>query len=98
MAGQRKSFFVYDMVGGKITRIHGIRGTNFITLDDPAFTHQIIFLISGHLGRDERFFDKFVISPDNKLLVFLDKDGYMPLVSNKVNHFHSVYSLLILYW
>ena len=52
-------------------------------------TRKFIFYISGHLGRDERFFDKFVVSPDNKLLVFLGKDGYMPLVSNKVNHFHS---------
>ena len=33
------------MVGGKITRIHGIRGTNFIALDDPAFTHPIIFFL-----------------------------------------------------
>lgn len=59
MAGKRKSFFVYDMMAGKITQIHGIR------------------------GREERFFDKFVVSPDNELLVFLGKDGYMPLVSNK---------------
>ncbi|XP_064404926.1 U3 small nucleolar RNA-associated protein 18 homolog isoform X2 [Halichondria panicea] len=59
IAGQRKSFFVYDMVAGKITHIPGIR------------------------GREERYFDKFVVSPDNQLLVFLGKDGYMPLVSNK---------------
>ena len=26
MTGQKRSFFVYDMMGGKITRIHGIRG------------------------------------------------------------------------
>lgn len=26
MAGQRKNFFVYNMVAGKITQIHGIRG------------------------------------------------------------------------
>ena len=25
-----------------------------------------------------------MVSPDNELLVFLGKDGYMPLVSNKV--------------
>ena len=37
------------------------------------------------LGRDERFFEKFVVSPNNELLVFLGKDGYMPLVSNKVS-------------
>ena len=43
MAGQRKSFFVYDMVGGKITRIHGIRGTNFTALRRSCFyTHQKI--------------------------------------------------------
>ena len=37
-----------------------------------------------YIGREERFFDKFVVSPDNEHLVFLGKDGYMPLVSNKV--------------
>ncbi len=26
LAGQRKNFFVYNMVAGKITQIHGIRG------------------------------------------------------------------------
>ena len=26
IAGQRKCFYVYDMVAGKVTRIHGIRG------------------------------------------------------------------------
>ena len=26
MAGHRRSFFVYDMVAGKITRVKGIRG------------------------------------------------------------------------
>ena len=26
MAGQRKNFFVYNMLAGKITQIHGIRG------------------------------------------------------------------------
>lgn len=34
-------------------------------------------------GRREQFFDNFVVSPDNALLVFLGKDGYMPLVSNR---------------
>lgn len=35
-------------------------------------------------GRDERYFQDFVVSPNNELLVFLGKDGYMPVVSNKV--------------
>ena len=26
MAGERKSFYVYDMIAGKITRVYGIRG------------------------------------------------------------------------
>ena len=26
LAGQRKNFFVYNMMAGKITQIHGIRG------------------------------------------------------------------------
>ena len=30
MAGKRKSFFVYDMMAGKITQIHGIRGITII--------------------------------------------------------------------
>ena len=37
------------------------------------------------IGRDDNFYDKFAVSPDNKLLVFLGKDGYLPLVSNKVS-------------
>ncbi len=41
-------------------------------------------VLSYNLGREERYFDKFVVSPDNQFLVFLGKDGYMPLVSNKV--------------
>ena len=41
-------------------------------------------LLVGVVGREERYFDKFTVSPDNQLLVFLGKDGYMPLVSNKV--------------
>lgn len=32
IAGQRKSFFVYDMVAGKITRVPGIRGASDIIL------------------------------------------------------------------
>ncbi len=40
-----------------------------------------LFFISG---RDERYFDKFVVSPDNQYLVFLGRDGYILLVSNKV--------------
>ena len=27
MAGERKSYYVYDMIAGKITRVNGIRGT-----------------------------------------------------------------------
>lgn len=26
MAGERKSYYVYDMIAGKITRVYGIRG------------------------------------------------------------------------
>eukprot|EP00731_Ephydatia_muelleri_P030782 Em0022g296a len=59
LAGHKKSFHVYDMMAGKITRIYNIR------------------------GRREQFFDNFVVSPDNALLVFLGMDGYMPLVSNR---------------
>lgn len=59
MAGHKKSFHVYDMMAGKVTRIYNIR------------------------GRREKSFDRFVISPDNTLLVFLGMDGYMPLVSNQ---------------
>lgn len=47
-------------------------------------------------GREERFFDKFVVSPDNQLLVFLGKDGYMPLVSNKVGEITILLSLSVL--
>ena len=42
---------------------------------------SILFLTL--LGRREQFFDNFVVSPDNALLVFLGMDGYMPLVSNR---------------
>ena len=50
------------------------------------------------VGREERYFDKFKISPDNQLLVFLGKDGYMPLVSNKVRgHICTVLYNILLY-
>lgn len=39
-------------------------------------------------GRRDRKYNKFVVSPDNKLLAFLGKDGYILLVSNKV-HVHT---------
>ena len=38
----------------------------------------------SYTGRDERYFDRFVVSPDNQYLVFLGRNGYMLLVSNKV--------------
>ena len=81
MTGQKRIFFVYDMMAGKITRIHGIRGKCNVQM--IAFSASKL-RISFWLGREERFFDRFVVSPDNNLLVFLGKDGYMPLVSNKV--------------
>ena len=57
---------------------------------------NMISLLSFVLtGREERFFDKFVVSPDNQLLVFLGKDGYMPLVSNKVGDIYFCYQGLI---
>jgi U3 small nucleolar RNA-associated protein 18 len=59
MAGERKSYYVYDMIAGKITRVNGIR------------------------GRRDRRYNRFVVSPDNTLLAFLGKDGYVLLVSNK---------------
>lgn len=36
-------------------------------------------------GHGKELFKKFTVSPDNKLLAFLGKDGYIALVSNKVN-------------
>ncbi|CAI8037089.1 U3 small nucleolar RNA-associated protein 18 homolog [Geodia barretti] len=59
MSGERKSYYVYDMIAGKITRICGIR------------------------GRKERKYSTFTVSPDNKFLAFLGKDGYIIFVSNK---------------
>ena len=35
------------------------------------------------LGHDKCWFEGFKVSPDNSLIVFLGKDGYMPLVSNR---------------
>ena len=76
LAGRRKMFYVYDMMAGKISPIHGIRG--WLVMLTLSMTHLL------NLGRDERYYDKFVVSPDNQYLVFLGKDGYLLLVSNKV--------------
>ena len=47
------------------------------------FRYMIKYPSVLHAGRREQFFDHFVVSPDNSLLVFLGMDGYMPLVSNR---------------
>ena len=36
------------------------------------------------VGRKERKYNSFAVSPDNKFLAFLGKDGYIIFVSNKV--------------
>ena len=36
-------------------------------------------------GREERYFDRFHVSPDGKLLVFVGTNGYLILVSSKVS-------------
>ena len=36
------------------------------------------------LGRGEKHFDKFHVSPDGKILVFVGMDGYLILLSSKV--------------
>ena len=36
-------------------------------------------------GHEKCYFDRFVVSPDNQYLVFLGKNGYLILVSNKVS-------------
>ena len=36
-------------------------------------------------GREEKHFDKFVVSPDGKHLVFLGSNGYLILLSSKVS-------------
>ncbi len=80
MISNKKSFIVYDMMAGKISRTK-IRGRG----KDGRSKGEVIFMQSLFLpGHDERYFESFVVSPDNELLVFLGKDGYMPLVSNKV--------------
>lgn len=60
MAGDKHWYYVYDIVSGKVTQIHEIK------------------------GHGKESFKKFSVSPDNKLLAFLGKDGYMAMVSNKV--------------
>lgn len=60
LASQRKSFHVYDMIKGDITRIPGIRGRD-----------------------QEKYFDKFHVSPDGKHLIFVGIDGYLILLSSK---------------
>ncbi|XP_065834531.1 U3 small nucleolar RNA-associated protein 18 homolog isoform X2 [Oscarella lobularis] len=39
--------------------------------------------IPGIRGRNEKSFEKFTVSPDNKYLAFLGDDGYIILLSNK---------------
>ena len=36
------------------------------------------------VGHKDVVFTQFEVSPDNQLLAFVGKDGYIPLVSNKV--------------
>lgn len=36
-------------------------------------------------GREERYFDKFHVSPDGKHLIFLGTNGYIILLSSKVS-------------
>ena len=59
--------------------------TSVAVIKELYHTHITTFYFT-QLGRKERYFDKFVVSPDNQLLAFLGKDGYIPLVSNKVQH------------
>ena len=47
--------------------------------------YDVCLSLSLCVGRDEIYWDKFVVSPDNQYLVFLGKNGYMILVSNKVH-------------
>ena len=42
MAGHRRSFFVYDMVAGKITRVKGIRGEPKI---EPHCGYRVLILL-----------------------------------------------------
>ncbi|XP_015758029.1 PREDICTED: U3 small nucleolar RNA-associated protein 18 homolog [Acropora digitifera] len=44
--------------------------------------------IPGIKGRDEWFFDRFKISPDGKILVFLGKNGYLLLLSSMVSNYY----------
>ena len=37
------------------------------------------------VGREERYFDKFHVSPDGKHLVFVGTNGYLVLLSSKVS-------------
>jgi len=44
-----------------------------------------IFLFVFAAGREERYFDKFHVSPDGKHLVFVGTNGYLILLSSKVS-------------
>ena len=37
-------------------------------------------------GREERYFDRFHVSPDGKHLIFLGTNGYLILLSSKVGN------------
>ena len=37
-------------------------------------------------GHSKTVFSSFRVSPDNQLLAFIGKDGFIPLVSNKVSY------------
>ena len=52
-----------------------------IVLGNAALSNYFLLY---HAGHDEKYFDRFVVSPDNQYLVFLGENGFMLLVSNKV--------------
>ena len=87
MAGRRHWFYVFDMVARKVTRINEIKGCSIMTHPPVPCICLFILLFSVmhfSLGHEKRYFCDFQVSPDNQLLAFLGKDGYIPLLSNKV--------------
>lgn len=49
----------------------------------------LMLVFSDSVGHKDVTFTQFEVSPDNQLLAFVGKDGYIPLVSNKVGPFLS---------
>lgn len=71
LTGRRNYFYSLGLESGRVTRTFGIRGTS------------ITVIVLTSIGRQERSFEWSYVSPCNKYIIVLGKDGYIILLSAK---------------